>query len=71
MGRAKRKQVPPTVATSRVEREAPLDDRALKAILAVYGDGNGNGSPLIGLRYAVIAGIALWTIIGGIVILLI
>jgi hypothetical protein len=71
MGRAKRKHRPPTVTTTRVDREPPLDDRAVGAILAVYGDGNGDGSLTIGLRYAVVAGAAIWAIIGLIVVLLV
>ena len=69
MGRAKRKHRPPTVTTTRVDREPPLDDRAVEAILAVFGDGNGDLT--IGLRYAVVAGTAIWAIIGLIVLLLV
>ena len=47
---------------------APLDDRAIQAILAVYGDGNGDGNLTIGLCYAVVAGTAVWAIIGMIVV---
>jgi hypothetical protein len=74
MGRAKRKQMPPArrveVAGRRVEREAPLHDRAVETVLkAVYGDGEQNSTR--GIGYAVVAGTALWTIIGLIVVLLI
>ena len=71
MGRAKRKHMPPPVTARRVDREPPLDDQAVGALLAVYGDRNSDGSLIAGLRHAVIAGTAIWTVIGVIVALLV
>ena len=71
MGRAKLKPVPQDPAARRVDREPALDDVAAEAILdAVYDFSDGDGDPIVGVGYAVVAGTALWTIIGVIVVLL-
>ena len=72
MGRAKLKPVPQAAAARRVDREPALDDVAAEAILdAVYDFSDGDGDLIVGVGYAVVAGTALWTIIGVIVVLLI
>jgi hypothetical protein len=63
MGRAELKHTP-DVAASRgaVERRAAHDDRVAEAILDMaldYDDGN----PVAGIRNALIAGVAFWTLL--------
>lgn len=78
MGHAKRKQTQSqkqkltAVTVRRVDRDTPLDDRAVDGILdAVYIYDDGGGDPMVGICNAVVAGIALWATIGAVVFLLI
>ena len=71
MGHAKRKQRPASVTVpSRIDREPPLDDRTAELILeTVFEDDDSD--PVIGIRNAMIAGIALWLIIASIAFVII
>jgi hypothetical protein len=63
MVRAKLKQTPQVAAARRtVGREAPLDDRVAEAILDMALDYD-DGDPVIGVRNAMIAGVAFWMIL--------
>jgi hypothetical protein len=63
MGRAKLKHMPDVAAARRaVERETAHDDRVAETILDMaldYDDGN----PVVGIRNALIAGVAFWTLL--------
>jgi hypothetical protein len=63
MGRAKLEYTPNVAALRRaVERQAAHDDQVAEAILDMvldYDDGN----PIAGIRNALIAGVAFWTIL--------
>jgi hypothetical protein len=63
MGRAKLKYTPDVAAARRaVEPRAAHDDRVAEAILDMaldYDDGN----PVAGIRNALIAGVAFWTLL--------
>ncbi len=70
MGHAKRKDVLETAADTQVEQDIPLDDRTVDALLGASHEGDDDTNLGTGLRYAMVAGTALWAIIGLIVFLL-
>ena len=71
MGYAKRKQGPHEVtAPAGTEQETPLDDRTAESILDAVFEHEDN-DPVIGIRNAIIAGIALWLIIAAIAFVII
>jgi hypothetical protein len=72
MGRAKLEQTPDVAHARRaVGWEAPLnDDRVAEAILDMALDYD-DGDPVAGIRNALIAGVALWTILASAALLLI
>lgn len=69
MGHAKRRDVLETAADTQVEQDIPLDDRSVDALLGGH-EGNDDTNLVTGLRYAMVAGTALWAVIGLIVFLL-
>jgi hypothetical protein len=63
MGRAKRKRTPNVAASRRaVDRDAPQDDRVAEAILDMALDYD-DGKPIVGIRNAMIIGVAFWMIL--------
>jgi hypothetical protein len=70
MERAKRRELPAAVASRPVDWGTPLDDLAAETILDMVFDYD-DGDPITGIRNAIIAGAAMWTIIAVGVFLLI
>jgi hypothetical protein len=72
MGRAKLEQTPDVAYARRaVDREAPPnDDRVAEAILDMALDYD-DGDPVAGVRNALLAGVAFWTILASAALLLI
>jgi len=64
MVRAKVKQMPDVAAARRrtVARDEPHDDRVAEAVLDMSLDYD-DGDPVAGIRNALIAGIAFWTML--------
>ncbi len=63
MGRAKRKQTPDVAASIRaVDRDAPQDDQLAEAVLDMALDYD-DDKPIVGIRNAMIVGVAFWTLL--------
>jgi len=71
MGRAKRRQPPDVGALRRpVDEEPPHPDHVAEAMLDMALDYD-EGNPLAGIRNAIIAGVAFWTLLAFVALLLV
>ena len=71
MGRAKVKPTPDVAASRRaVEQDAPHGDHVAEAILDMALDYD-DGDPIAGIRSALIAGVAFWTLLAVAALLLV